>query len=252
MANDTLTFALEGEIPLNEFSKALSEFNALIHDLTTEVAGGVNIDWVVEELKSGSAIAIIHGFADDMAAIENVVNAYGDVGEALETGQKIPYSPQIEKRASAITAILNGRIKAIRFETPTKDSYITSVSHKGEKTRAIKRSIGTVKGTIQSLSMRKQLQFTLWDSMFDKAVNCYLEYGQEEIMRKAWGKRAIVSGCVARLPESGLPINVRNITEIKIISPIQPESYRSARGVIPWKEGDERSEELIRSLRNGG
>lgn len=251
MINDTLTFALEGEISLNELSKALQGFNALVHDLTKEVAEGVNIDWVVEELSSGSAIATIQGFSDDISAIDNVVVAYGNVGEALETGIKFPYSKQIEKRASAITNILDGRITAIRFETPKKDSIITSPSHIGKKTVQIKHSIGTVKGTIQSLSMRKQLQFTLWDSIFDKAVNCYLKKGQEEKMREAWGNRAIVSGCVARMPESGLPINIRDITDIRIVSQIEPDSYRRARGIIPWKEGDKKSEEMIRSLRDG-
>jgi hypothetical protein len=250
MVNDTLIFALEGEIPLNEFSKALRFFNALVIDLTKEVAGGAVIDWVVEELNSGSAIAKIQGFSDDVSAIENVIEAYGVVGEALESGKKIPYSGQIEKRAYAITDVLNGRITAIRFETPQKDNFIRSISRVGGKTEPIKHSIGTVKGTIQSLSMRRQLQFTLWDSIFDKAVNCYLKQGQEEIMREAWGKRAIVSGCVARIPESGLPINVRDITEIKIDSQIEPDSYRRAKGLISWKDGDKKSEEMVRSLRD--
>lgn len=249
--NDTLTFALEGEIPLEEFSKALYEFNALVKDLTKEVAGGANIDWVVEELHTGSAIATVQGFCEDIKAVETVIAAYSDIGDALATGRKIPYSKQIEKSATAITKILDGRITAIRFETPIKDSLITIASRESGKVEPIKLSIGTVRGTVQSLSMRKQLQFTLWDSIFDKAVNCYLKKGQEEIMREIWGNNAIISGCIGRHPETGMPIVVRDITDIKKIPQIDPKSYRRARGVIPWKDGDKKPEDIIRSLRDG-
>jgi len=146
---------------------------------------------------------------------------------------------------------LNGRITAIRFETQEKDNFITSKSSIGKKSQSIKHSMGTVKGIVQSLTMRNQLKFTIWDALFDKGVTCYLDKGQEEIMREVWGKKVIISGRIGRHPETGLPVVIRQISDIQVIPEIEPGSYRRARGVIPWKEGIERPEDVIRRLRNG-
>lgn len=251
MANTILTLALEGDISLSDFSRALRDLTSLISELTNEVAMGANIDWAVEELYVGSAVTTIHGFYEDIDKVENVVNAYENIGEALATGEDIPYSDRVKSKASSITKILDGRVTAIRFETAQKDSFISGKPTEGFKTKPIKYSHGTVKGTVQTLSMRRQLRFTLWDALFDKAVNCYLKEGQEEDMREVWGKRAIVSGKIGRQPETGHPVVVREISDIEIAKVVEPGSYKHAKGVIPWKEGDEKSEDIIRRLRDG-
>jgi hypothetical protein len=99
--------------------------------------------------------------------------------------------------------------------------------------------------------MRGQLRFTLWDDIFDKGVSCFLDEGQEEKMRSVWGKPAIISGRIGRQPDTGLPVSVRDISDIQVIPEIDPGSYRNLRGAIPWKEGQKRPEEIIMDLKNG-
>lgn len=250
MPKDTLTFVLEGEVMLNSFARALNEFNALLNNLSEEVGGNAGIEWLVEELYSGSAVATFQGIYPDGKVVETIVNAYEVVGEALSTGGEIPYSEAVRRSAWNITGLLNSKITSMRFETPEREFIISSKTLGGAKTAPMKYSLGTVKGTIQTLSMRRKLSFTIWDSLFDKPVNCYLKEGEEERMRKAWGKRAVVSGKIGRQAETGRPIVIREVKSIHILEDIEPGKYRHARGALTWKEGDEKPEDAVRRLRN--
>ena len=250
MVKDTLTLALEGEVALAEFSSALSIFNDLLNNLSVDVGGGAKIEWVIEELYSGSAVATFHGIYDNIQVVENIVTAYEEVGDSLEHGREIPYSKAVKRSAQNLTSIMNGKIIALRFETQSSDSIISKKILSDEKYPTIKYSIGSIRGTVQTLSMRKRLSFTLWDSMFDIAVNCYLREGDEETMRDIWGKRAIVTGKIGRQSETGRPVVIREVQTVRKVEETTPGSYRRAKGVLPWAEGDELPEETIRRMRS--
>jgi hypothetical protein len=250
MAKDTLTFALEGDITLASFASALSEFNSLLGNLSKEVGNNAPVDWVVEELYAGSAIATFHGIYDNIKIVETIVDAYEQVGEALAYGRDIPFSEAVRKNCRNITSVLNGKVTSLRFETPASDFIISGRSQIGEKSAIMKYSLGTVKGTIQTVSMRKKLNFTVWDALFDKPVSCYIHEGQEELLRSSWGKRAIVTGRIGRQAESGRPIVIREVKNIEIIEKPERGSYKHARGALPWKQGDEKPEVILRRMRN--
>lgn len=250
MAKETLTFALEGDITLASFASALSEFNALLDNLSKEVGNNSPVDWVVEELYAGSASATFHGIYEDVKIVETIVEAYEEVGDALSSGREIPFSEAVRRNCRNITGVLNGKITALRFETATRDFIISGKSQIGEKAPPMKYSLGTVKGTIQTLSMRKKLSFTVWDSLFDKPVSCYLKEGEEEMMREAWGKRAVVTGRIGRQAESGRPVVIREVKSIDILDRPEQGSYKRARGVLPWNQGEEKPEITLRRMRN--
>ena len=250
MAKDTITFALEGDIVLEQFASALNNFNTFLNSLSSDVGEGAKVEWVIDELYSGSAVITFQGIYEDITVVENIINAYEDVGDFLATGKEIPYSHNVKRSAQNLTSILNGKISMIRFETRTRDITISGKSVHGEEAPIMKYSHGTIKGIVQTLSRRKRLRFTIWDSMFDKPVNCYIKEGEEETMRNVWGKRAIVSGKVGRQAETGKPVVMRDVRYIRILETITPGSYQSSKGVIPWVKGDELPEVIIRRLRN--
>jgi len=250
MAKETLTFALEGDVTLASFASAITEFNALLGNLSKEVADNSPVEWVVEELYAGSAIATFHGVYDNVKIVETIVDAYEQVGEALAFGRDIPFSEAVRKNCRNITGVLNGKVTSLRFETPAHDFIISGRSQVGEKSAPMKYSLGTVKGTIQTLSMRKKLSFIVWDALFDKPVSCYIQEGHEELLREAWGKRAVVTGRIGRQAESGRPISIRDVKSIEVIEKPERGSYKHARGVLPWKQGDEKPEVFLRRMRN--
>lgn len=249
MANNTLTLALDGEVALQDFAKAITSFNSLVNQLTKEIGKDAQIDWVIDELYSGSAVATFRGVYPDIVVVQNVIGAYEEVGSALATGREIPFSEIIRRHATALTGVLDDKVTSIRLETTNHD-YLISGKVKDGKSEAIKYTYGTVKGTIETLTKRKQLSFYLWDSLFDKPVHCYIKEGEEDNMRFAWGKKAVVSGKVGRQPETGKPLIVREVRYVRIVEESQPGSYRRARGSLPWGKGGESPEEMIRRLRD--
>jgi len=250
MAKETLTLALEGDIALEDFASAISNLNSLLNQLTKEVAKGAEVAWFIDELYSGSAVATFRGVNGDMSSVENVINAYEEVGDALQAGREICYSTSVQKYAYNLISVLDNRVTSVRFETPTKDIVIVSKHIEGGQVNQIKYAWSSVKGTVETLSKRKKLSFTLWDSMYDKPVSCYFKEGQEDIMRDAWGKHTIVSGRVGRRAETGRPIVIRDVKQIRLVEDVEPGSYRRARGVFPWTSDSELPENIIGRLRS--
>ena len=110
---------------------------------------------------------------------------------------------------------------------------------------------GAIEGVVQALSMRRGLRFTLYDTIFDKAVSCYLKEGRESIMRDAWGRRAIVEGTVARDSDTVRAVTVRQVSGVEIMPDPEPGSYRLARAVSPRRPDDGLlPEDRIRRLRD--
>lgn len=249
MPKNTLTLALDGEVALQDFAKAINNFNLLINQLSVEVGKDAQINWIIEELYSGSAVATFRGDYSDYEVIENVITAYEDVGDALASGREIPFSELVQRHAKALTNVIDHKITAIRFETPTQD-YLISGKVKGESSEPIKFSYGIVKGTVETLTKRRQLSFTLWDSLFDKPVHCYFKGGEEDNMRNVWGKRAVVSGRIGRQTGTGKPLVVRDVKYVRPLEEVEPGSYSNARGSLPWGKGGETPEEMIRRLRD--
>ena len=76
---------------------------------------------------------------------------------------------------------------------------------------------GGVTGRIQTLSSRGGLRFTLFDTLFDRAVSCYLAEGQEELMRDVWGRMAVVEGLVTRDRATGRPQVIRSVRGVTVV-----------------------------------
>ena len=111
-------------------------------------------------------------------------------------------------------------------------------------------SFGAIEGVVQTLSSRRGLRFTLYDSAYDKAVSCYLEQGREDMMRNVWGRRAVIEGRVTRDPETGRPLSIRRVAAVEVVPDYPPGSYRLARGIIPLRPDDPSPEEAIRRVRD--
>ena len=245
MANDTLTFAMGGRVEVGQFQQGITLFQRLVAALTHRS----EVSWVVEDLQPGSATTTLRGEADDIAKVEKIVRDYDSIGKALEVGEPLHYHRSVNQAAEAIKTLAQS-VEYVRFETPTGD-YTIFGDGKARPHRTFSVSIGAISGRVQTLSNRGSLRFNLYDTVHDRAVACYLQPGQEELMRQAWGRRARVSGKVSRESNSDRPVAIRQILDIEILEDIAPGSYWSAQGAVPWQPGDEMPEDVIRRLRDG-
>jgi len=144
---------------------------------------------------------------------------------------------------------LDDGVTSIRFETPDKDSFITRNIPSMPSERLVK-SYGAIEGRIQTLTNRKGVRFTLFDTLHDKAVSCYLKEGQEELIREAWGKHAIIQGEITRESRSGRPVAIRDISIIKTTLDVRAGSYLKARGIVPIQNNEIFPEIILRKARD--
>lgn len=247
----TLTFELQGEtIPLSVFAEAVTHFTQLVAALSRDVAGKAALDWIIDDLSVGSALIATRSTAERAADVEN---AYETVARALERHEEPPFSPAVKKEASALTALLDGHVEALLMQTARDDRIIRKPDFENgvkvlfDKT-AQKIAHGGVQGRIETLGRRPGLRFTLYDSVYDKPVSCYLAQGYEDIMRNAWGKIAIVEGLVTRDPLTGRPTSVRQVRNVMLIEEGERKAYKRARGAI--QRGELSPEEEISRLRD--
>ncbi|MBI2760463.1 MAG: hypothetical protein HYX51_03430 [Chloroflexi bacterium] len=255
MTVDTITLRLEGEIGLGSFVEAVSHFNAIVRGLSDEFARAAKIDWDLAGLNYGSAELTLVGRTAVPGLVSAVQRAYERVGEALVEGRDIPSaSPRVVVAAEAMRSLLNGRIVAIRFETPDRDVFVTK--ERPRPTATVPRNAyGAVQGRVQALTNRSSHRFTLYDREFDRAVGCYLDQqwlGAEpdQYMLGLWDRRVIVEGWVERNPLDGRPVTVRRITHIEPLPETDAGSYVHVRGLVPLPEDAPRPETTIRRMRD--
>lgn len=252
MMDDTITLALNGEVTLDDFSRAMGHFTALITALSQEVALETDIEWIVAVLEAGSAVATVRGISDNPEPVGRVVEAYGTMANALETRSTIPYSQDVVARAHDLINIIDGRITSLGFMTNTVDAVIVSRQAWEAGVRQAKYSYGVIKGIVESISRRRGFQFTLYDEVFDQSITCRVKEDQKEQMRDIWGKRVAVSGRIRREPIQGKPVSITEITKLCVLPERQPGGWRRAIGILPLAPDAETPETIIRRLRDAG
>jgi hypothetical protein len=249
MAADTLTLALNGDVPLRTFAQAIDQFTRLVDALSGEVAREAAIEWLIDDLQAGSAIATVRGQSERAEVVARVTAAYMIVGRALSAGQPIPYSDRVKAPARALTQLLDNRVTSLRFETPEADVVVGNTIS-GEQNLPPIYAYGVLHGTVQTLSRQRTLRFVVYDPIYDRPVTCYLKAGEEDKVRDLWGRRVAVAGRIARDARTGRAFSVREITTVRLDEPGTPGSYKRARGV--WAGELERSPlTVLRESRDG-
>ena len=257
MAKDTVTLTLNGEIPLPLFAKAVSYFSALIQSLSEEVIGPNEIEWDVIHLEGGSAVLRARGTNGPPEDIEKTVDAYTDVAHAVKQGREIPFSDTVALNAKGIVSVLNGKVTSAEFANDDSAVSIDEpVIEYDEDDEPIEDEISDKDYSLGALTGRiitiwsTPLKIALRDDVTHKLVYCYPREDQQELAREHWGKRVTIAGLIARDKETAVPHTIRSIKSIDLIQDVPRGSYRQARGVLPWKRGDEPSEITIRRMRD--
>lgn len=253
MAEDNLTLALDGSVSLDDFAVAVKGLQGLVNAISRDVAKKDRIEWVLDALEHGSAITTVRGFSQSPESVEAVVGAYHYVGEALQSDKKVPYSRQVRHHAQRIYNILQHRhrnVTAIRFETPSSTVIVRPKATLLPQDEGLVSSFGAIEGRIQTLTSRGGLRFTLYDSIYDKPVSCYLKVGREDAMRDAWGRRAVIEGWVSRDAKTNRPFTVRQVENIELLPEVPIGAFRTARGLVSFTNKDFNSEDFIRQVRD--
>ena len=249
MLEETLTIDVQGSVSLDDFASVIGAFRTLINALTTELVGKGAITWELDDLQYGSAIATVRGAnLIHPDGPERVARGYIEVGLALQHFYPIPYGEQVQRAAHEVATKIRRSITGIRFETKETDAVIPKSRVQQPPPPMVMR-LGRVRGQVEAMSRRRTLRFTLYDSIFDRPVSCYLAPEQHAQMLDIWGKRVVVDGLVGRDPMTFYPVTVRQISRIKILEDVPVGTYALARGILT-PHTEEPPELRIRRMRD--
>lgn len=254
MRPSTLKLELHGKVSLDAFAEAIGHFKRYVDALTRETAAGAEVRWVVDELHAGSAEAIVKA-EGDLEAAASVGVAYIEVGRAVENGNGglSDYPRAVRDEILALVRMVGPEFEYVRFETADADATVTTVREQVaslEPGPMLTKAYGGIQGRVQTLTNRGELRFTLFDSLYDRAVSCYLTEGQEDLMRDAWGRLAVVEGIVTRDPINGRPLNVRSVNRVTLVHEAPPDGYMKARGALHPTQDALSPEDSIRRIRD--
>lgn len=255
MASDTVTLVLDGNPTLDDLTAALDGLRELLRGLGEQVASDKPVTWVVEGLERGSAVGTFLGSGQTPEIVHEVTRRYLDVGNALVEHDQtwLTQSPSLRRGTDKIIGVLNGRVPAVRFETADDDVTISSAPTPAADLPARETSsgaYGAVVGRVQTLTNRGGLRFTLYDRLYDRAVSCYLQDGQQDIMRDVWDKLALVQGWVKRDSRTGRPTSIRQVRAVIPREEGEIGDWRDAAGALAVGLGGEPAEVTIRRLRD--
>lgn len=235
--------------------RAFARFADLVVRLTRELAPNTTLRWIITDLEGGTAGATATAevqTAEDSRAADEVVRVYLDVGRALESNRPLAFAAPVNDAARRIRELIRGDIESVMFETAEADALVRASG--SDVTIELSRRVEafrSVQGRVEVLSRRRNLRFTIWYTVFDWPVTCYLTPGGEELMRDAWGRIAQVEGWISRDAETGRAISARRITSVKVLEDAPTDGYLRAKGVLPMRPGDPPPEERLRRAWGG-
>lgn len=223
--------------------QAVSAFMDLLIEVSAEVGHGTKILWNVSVEKGSRLFIARPANASSDASSNTVIKAISSGLKALERGTAVTPTHFNDRALNAAK-----RLAMLRGESDRKLNYlrIRSVGKPCEissrTTISVDRLVsgqrqayGTLEGKLQTLTERGGLQFTVYDDLFDKGVNCFLEEGTAQSAVQAFGRRVAVSGLI-QYDKEGRPVSIRveTIRIFKDVSELPP--IKSLRGIFKRAE----------------
>lgn len=265
MPKDRVTFKADGIVSVADFRTMVDGFADLMLSLTAETNPDAAVDWMIDELRAGSAAITsrgIYGNVEGRATMEVVVDKYKSLAvDACESriGQ---YSPPVREAMEKITGVINGRIPRLFMGTPEEPEFAKIESPIEDDQHNVAKSLppraprpyarAAVKGQIVTLDEKRSLYFTLQEAYTQRHIRCWPGKEFREKLGEYWAERTwiIVEGTFMRYGDSP---SITGITEIAELPHADRGDWRQAVGAAP--RGPEAqsisSAEAVRKVRDG-
>lgn len=244
-----MTFRIDGELTIGKLADAFARFQAVLGALEQEQDARVR--WVLAGLDYGSAGITARAEPLDDEAVSKIpimTERYLMAGRQVYRGEPDQGRPLL-RLVRDLTDVAGAQNRVI-LETADDDLIFTApvplASVKITPPQSTK-SLGTVRGRVETLSHRKGFRFTLYELATDRPVSCYLQADHENLMRDVWGRIADVTGVVTRDADTGRPLAVRRVTSVDVVNEGEAMGYLRAQGVVG---GTEPAERVIRRIRD--
>ena len=252
MADDLVTFRLDGEVTIDKLSEAFVRFSAVLDAL--HESRGANVRWVLAALDYGSAAATAQAVPLDSDAERHIplmCDDYLQAARQVASGDIDPERPLL-RVVRELTEVAN-ESNPVVFETGDDEVIFVApaatlaAASLDEVQPQTTKSLGAVRGRVEMLSQRNTLRFSIYELVSDRVVSCYPHPDYKDVMREAWGHVADVTGTITRDAATGRPLSIRRVTQVDVVDEGTPDGYLRARGMLRSTEPAERA---VRRLRD--
>lgn len=209
--NNTIALALKGEnITSDKLRDSISAFYDFVTEISAQVSGMREpVKWIVT-VRHGSVILLNNPVVkeENIDIIEKTVDAlhYGITNlenkterpayftdKALELLQNlVSVSSAGSDELTEINIAINRGFHVLTRRATANIDTILGLRYK---------SLGSVEGTLQTISERGGLKFTIYDSLDDRPVRCYIPENLRcealDVAAKAFGQRIYVFGMIS-------------------------------------------------------
>lgn len=264
MEKDSVILKVEGKVSVADFRTVVDAFSDLMMTLTAETNADAAVDWIVADLKGGSATLIyrgLYGNVEGEQTVGIVVGKYTELARDASEGRIDHFSDPVRQAMRQLSSVVNGKIPRLTMGTPDEPDAgrieqpieIVEAAPAGEgfpgprpATRA------AVKGRIMMLDQKRSLYFTLQEAYSYRYIRCYPGKDHRSHLAEYWDKKTwvIVEGTLTRF---GNTPTIQHITDIVPLPDGAKGGWRSAVGAAP--RGPESSDidaaEAVRRVRDG-
>lgn len=267
MASDTVILKAEGIVSAADFRVIVDAFTDLIAALTAETNASAAIEWMIDDLRGGSATIVsraISGNRESEHTAELVVAKWENVAVAANKGALNRFSDRVRGPVQAMSSVINGRIPRLLLGTPEHptlgsidralfDDVVPDTSLAIVPGVHRLNSRAAVKGQVVTLDDKRSTYFTLQEAYSLQSIRCYPTKEEHRAkLGEYWTKKTwvIVEGTYSRY--GGVPTIV-GITDIVPLPDDEKGGWRQAVGAAPRRPDaqDITSAEAVRRVRDG-
>lgn len=231
VGGNSVTLDFDGTVVTPDtFRRLVSAFVDLLNAVTDKAAGGGKRAVWNMGVSEGSRLVTATAVADRATeqVAQRVIRAIPDGLRRLEKGTPVPpdlFDQRALRAARELASIPKERkLTYVTFHAAgnpvllSEKSADTAVKLLGQH-----QALGSVEGKLQTISERGTLQFVVFDSLYDKGVNCFMDEGIMEQAMQAFRKRVVVTGMV-QYDQEGRPVSIRvdNIRVFKDLNELPP------------------------------
>lgn len=196
-AEDTPALTLElgpDKVPYRDFQQIVRAFTGLLSEISDETCGDPNaVHWEISVSEGSVLIAANLPAATDANVVSRI----------QETVRKPP--PRIRNRLNRFPRA----VPATRLLTGVdRRDILVEGRQDADRHPSQIAEYGTVEGTLDTLSARGRLHFTISEPIWNMAVQCTVPDDLIESMRGMWRKRVAAHGLV-HYDREGLPTSIR-------------------------------------------
>lgn len=220
--NTSLTLGLDlgGKIPLERFIQAVQDFLDILRDVdsqTTQRAGG-SLNWVIDDLSGGSAhVNVVPEPRDELTplwAASTVVDHFSRGIAILATEGVTPpfFTDRSVRKAHALTSLVSeAGITQVGFRMRGQEVTLTRamVDRAVRQLEGQLKAIGTVEGTLETVSVHGAAFFNVYRAVTGEPVRCTFPRELLDRVKAALSRRVLVRGTIHTRPNG-------NITSVRV------------------------------------